>query len=89
MKKLGVPVVFDATHSIQLPGGLGSCSGGNREYVPLLARAAVAAGCSGVFLEVHPDPERAVCDGPNSWPLSRVYPLVNELLALAEVAYVC
>jgi 2-dehydro-3-deoxyphosphooctonate aldolase (KDO 8-P synthase) len=89
MKKLGVPVVFDATHSIQLPGGLGSCSGGNREYVPLLARAAVASGCSGVFLEVHPDPDKALCDGPNSWPLSRLHPLLNELLALAEVVHVC
>ena len=89
MSKLEVPVVFDATHSVQLPGGLGSCSGGNREFVPLLARAAVASGCNGIFLEVHPHPDRALCDGPNSWPLDRLPALVAQLIALAEVPHVC
>jgi len=89
MKKLNVPVVFDATHSAQLPGGLGQSSGGNREFVPLLARAAVAAGCNGVFMEVHPDPDRALCDGPNSWPLDRLHNLLAQLIALAEVPHVC
>jgi 2-dehydro-3-deoxyphosphooctonate aldolase (KDO 8-P synthase) len=77
-----VPVVFDATHSVQLPGGLGASSGGQREFVPVLARAAVAAGCQGVFLEVHPDPDRALCDGPNSWPLDRLPTLLAELKQL-------
>ncbi|MFO7875466.1 MAG: 3-deoxy-8-phosphooctulonate synthase [Desulfovermiculus sp.] len=89
MKKLDVPVVFDATHSVQLPGGHGQSSGGNREFVPLLARAAVAAGCNGVFMEVHPDPDRALCDGPNSWPLDRLHSLLSQLIALAEVPHVC
>ena len=89
MHKLEAKVVFDATHSVQLPGGQGTASGGNREFVPVLARAAVAAGCDGVFLEVHPDPDCALCDGPNSWPLDRTYPLLEHLVALAEVAYVC
>ena len=89
MKEFGVPVVFDATHSVQLPGGRGTASGGNREFVPVLARAAVAAGCDGVFLEVHPDPDRALCDGPNSWPLDRIYPLLEHLVSLAEVPHVC
>ncbi|MDZ7758988.1 MAG: 3-deoxy-8-phosphooctulonate synthase [Desulfovermiculus sp.] len=89
MGKLDVPVIFDATHSVQLPGGQGTCSGGNREFVPLLARAAVAAGCNGVFLEVHPDPERALCDGPNSWPLDRLHALLTHLIDLAEVPHVC
>lgn len=89
MHKLDVKVVFDATHSVQLPGGRGTASGGNREFVPVLARAAVAAGCNGVFLEVHPDPDCALCDGPNSWPLDRLYPLLEHLLSLAEVAHVC
>lgn len=89
MKKLDVPVVFDATHSVQLPGGHGQSSGGNREFVPLLARAAVAAGCNGVFMEVHPDPDQALCDGPNSWPLDRLPNLLTQLIALAEVPHVC
>jgi 2-dehydro-3-deoxyphosphooctonate aldolase (KDO 8-P synthase) len=82
MKDLDVPVVFDATHSVQLPGGKGGSSGGQREYVPVLARAAVAAGASGVFMETHPDPDQALCDGPNSLPLTAFKPLVKDLLAL-------
>lgn len=85
MKSLGHPVVFDATHSVQLPGGQGGASGGQREFVPTLARAAVAAGVDGLFLEVHPDPDKALCDGPNSWPLARLEPLLRELLALRSV----
>ncbi|MDP2941915.1 MAG: 3-deoxy-8-phosphooctulonate synthase, partial [Candidatus Omnitrophota bacterium] len=69
LAELGYPVVFDATHSTQLPGGLGKASGGERRFVPLLARAAVAAGCDGLFLEIHEKPESALCDGPNSIPL--------------------
>jgi 2-dehydro-3-deoxyphosphooctonate aldolase (KDO 8-P synthase) len=79
MKEFGYPVVFDATHSVQLPGGSGSCSGGQREFVGHLARAAVAAGADGVFVEVHPDPESALCDGPNSLPLNELSPLLAEL----------
>jgi len=89
MRGLGaptVPVVFDATHSVQLPGGLGGASGGQREYVPLLARAAVAAGCDGVFLEVHPDPDKALCDGPNSWPLDRLAGLLAQLKQLWDIS---
>jgi len=78
MRGFGAPVVFDATHSVQLPGGKGTASGGQREFVPVLARAAVAAGVSGVFMETHPDPEKALSDGPNAWPLARM----GELLAL-------
>ncbi|MCF8105415.1 MAG: 3-deoxy-8-phosphooctulonate synthase [Desulfohalobiaceae bacterium] len=85
MKEFGVPVVFDATHSVQLPGGQGKQSGGQREYVPLLARAAAAAGCDGVFMETHPDPDTALCDGPNMWPLSGVGKLFQELLAISRV----
>jgi 2-dehydro-3-deoxyphosphooctonate aldolase (KDO 8-P synthase) len=77
MRSTGAPVVFDATHSVQLPGGQGSASGGQREFVPVLSRAAVAAGVSGVFMETHPDPEKALSDGPNAWPLDRM----NSLLA--------
>ncbi|MFP4391322.1 MAG: 3-deoxy-8-phosphooctulonate synthase [Desulfohalobiaceae bacterium] len=88
MQETGYPVVFDATHSVQLPGGKGSASGGQREYVPLLARAAVAAGCQGVFMEVHPDPEQALCDGPNSQPLSGLERLLQELLALRGCLHV-
>jgi 2-dehydro-3-deoxyphosphooctonate aldolase (KDO 8-P synthase) len=76
MRATGVPVVFDATHSVQLPGGQGTASGGQREFVPVLARAAVAAGVSGLFMETHPDPARALSDGPNAWPLA----LMKELL---------
>lgn len=87
MKEFGVPVVFDATHSVQLPGGQGNRSGGQREYVPLLARAATAAGCDAVFMEIHPDPEAALCDGPNMWPLSRTKELFHELLAISRVRF--
>ncbi len=79
MKEYGFPVVFDATHSVQLPGGSGTCSGGQRQYVESLARAAVAAGATGVFLEIHPDPDSALCDGPNSLPLKQVRPLLTML----------
>lgn len=82
MHELGCPVVFDATHSVQLPGGKGTCSGGKREYVPLLAKAAVAAGCAGVFMEVHPEPDKALCDGPNSWPLSSALHLMQFLIRI-------
>lgn len=85
MKGFGVPVVMDATHSVQLPGGLGGSSGGQREYVPVLASAAVAAGADGVFMEVHPDPDKALCDGPNSLPLDQVEPLLVRLKALWEL----
>jgi 2-dehydro-3-deoxyphosphooctonate aldolase (KDO 8-P synthase) len=79
MKNFGFPVVFDATHSVQLPGGAGSSSGGQREFVGHLSRAAVAAGADGVFMEVHPHPESALCDGPNSIPLGEVRSLVSLL----------
>lgn len=79
MKNFGFPVVFDATHSVQLPGGSGTSSGGQREYAGYLARAAVAAGATGVFMEIHPDPDSALCDGPNSLPLEQVEPLVTLL----------
>jgi len=82
LRGLGCPVILDATHSVQLPGGQGTCSGGQREFVPLLARAGVAAGVDGIFLEVHPEPERALCDGPNSLPLQDVLPLWRSLRAL-------
>jgi len=79
MQDLGCPVVFDATHSIQLPGGAGTSSGGQREFAPVMARAAVAAGADAVFMEVHPDPDQAKCDGPNSLPLESLYDLIAEL----------
>jgi 2-dehydro-3-deoxyphosphooctonate aldolase (KDO 8-P synthase) len=79
MRSTGAPVVFDATHSVQLPGGQGSASGGQREFVPVLARAAVAAGVSGLFMETHPDPARALSDGPNAWPLGRMPSLLAVL----------
>ena len=82
MRDTGCPVVFDATHSVQLPGGQGTSSGGQREYVPLLARAAVASGISGLFIETHPDPDRALSDGPNAWPLDRMEALLTTLLAI-------
>jgi len=82
MRETGCPVVFDATHSVQLPGGQGTASGGQREFVPVLARAAVAAGVSGVFMETHPDPDAALCDGPNAWPLDRVAVLLEQLQAI-------
>jgi 2-dehydro-3-deoxyphosphooctonate aldolase (KDO 8-P synthase) len=82
MRDTGCPVVFDATHSVQLPGGQGTCSGGQREHVPVLARAAVAAGISGLFMETHPKPEEALSDGPNSWPLHRMQELLEVLLTI-------
>ena len=82
MGLLGYPVIFDATHSVQLPGGGGWVSGGNREFVPVLAKAAVAAGANGLFLEVHFEPDKALCDGPNSWPLGQLEPLLRSLLAI-------
>jgi len=84
MREHGCPVVFDATHSVQLPGGGGAASGGRREFVAPLARAAVAAGVDAVFLEVHPDPDRARCDGPNSLPLDELRPLLRTLLAIHD-----
>lgn len=85
MKRTGCPVVFDATHSVQQPGGLGTSSGGDREMVPTLARAAVAVGVAGVFLETHPDPDRALSDGPNSWPLGKMEDLLGWLVELDAV----
>jgi 2-dehydro-3-deoxyphosphooctonate aldolase (KDO 8-P synthase) len=82
MRATGCPVVFDATHSVQLPGGKGTASGGQREFVPVLARAAVAAGVSGLFMETHPDPDKALSDGPNAWPLARMEPLLTTLVQL-------
>jgi 2-dehydro-3-deoxyphosphooctonate aldolase (KDO 8-P synthase) len=82
MRATGCPVVFDATHSVQLPGGKGTASGGQREFVPVLARAAVAAGVSGIFMETHPDPDKALSDGPNAWPLARMEPLLTTLVQL-------
>jgi len=79
MRETGAPVVYDATHSVQLPGGKGSSSGGQREHVPVLARAAVAAGVSGLFMETHPDPANAKSDGPNSWPMHDIEPLLKTL----------
>jgi len=79
MRETGCPVVFDATHSVQLPGGKGDASGGQREFVPVLARAAVAAGVAGVFMETHPDPARALSDGPNAWPLDRMRALLTVM----------
>ena len=79
MRSTGCPVVFDATHSVQLPGGKGSASGGQREFIPVLARAAVAAGVSGLFMETHPDPDKALSDGPNAWPLGQMEALLTTL----------
>lgn len=96
MRNTDCPVVFDATHSVQLPGGEGSSSGGRREFIPVLARAAVAAGVSGLFMETHPNPEKALSDGPNAWPLGQLQPLLETLIRLdgtvksgdfAETAY--
>jgi len=85
MRDTGCPVVFDATHSVQLPGGQGDRSGGQREFVPVLARAAVAAGVAGVFLETHPEPDKAFSDGPNAWPLDQLEPLLEKLLAIDAI----
>ena len=82
MRATGCPVVFDATHSVQLPGGQGDASGGQREFVPVLARAAVAAGVAGLFMETHPDPAKALSDGPNAWPLDRMGSLLTTLVEL-------
>ena len=82
MRATGCPVVFDATHSVQLPGGQGNSSGGQREFVPVLARAAVAAGVAGIFMETHPDPSKALSDGPNAWPLDRMKSLLATLKEL-------
>jgi 2-dehydro-3-deoxyphosphooctonate aldolase (KDO 8-P synthase) len=84
MRETGCPVVFDATHSVQLPGGQGSSSGGQREFVPVLARSAVAAGISGLFMETHPDPTQALSDGPNAWPLEMMAALLETLKTLDE-----
>jgi 2-dehydro-3-deoxyphosphooctonate aldolase (KDO 8-P synthase) len=85
MRETNCPVVFDATHSVQLPGGQGTSSGGQREFVPVLARAAVATGVAGVFMETHPNPEKALSDGPNAWPLHLMRPLLETLKALDEL----
>ncbi len=85
MRETGCPVVFDATHSVQLPGGLGNATGGQREFVPLLARAAIAAGISGIFMETHPDPDRAPSDGPNMWPLGKIEKLLGYLKEIDAV----
>ena len=86
MRETNCPVVFDATHSVQLPGGQGTSSGGQREFVPVLARAAVAVGIAGVFMETHPDPDKALSDGPNAWPLGKMEALLETLLALDAIA---
>ncbi|HLD14240.1 MAG TPA: 3-deoxy-8-phosphooctulonate synthase [Burkholderiales bacterium] len=85
LRETGCPVVFDATHSVQLPGGQGTKSGGQREFVPVLARAAVAAGIAGIFMETHPNPEQALSDGPNAWPLARMKALLQTLKELDTV----
>jgi 2-dehydro-3-deoxyphosphooctonate aldolase (KDO 8-P synthase) len=86
MRETGCPVVFDATHSVQLPGGQGTSSGGQREFIPVLARAAVAVGISGLFMETHPVPEKALSDGPNAWPLAEMEGLLTTLKALDEIS---
>lgn len=86
MRENGVPVIFDATHSVQLPGGLGDASGGMREYVPTLSLAAAAAGIDGLFLEVHPDPDKGKSDGPNMWPLSQLKDLLKKVMAISVIA---
>jgi len=85
LKETNCPVVFDATHSVQLPGGQGEASGGQREFIPLLARAAIAVGVSGIFIETHPNPDKALSDGPNSWPLGEMERLLETLKSLDEV----
>ena len=84
MRESGAPVVFDATHSVQMPGGAGKVSGGQREYVPILARAAVAVGISGIFMETHPNPQNALSDGPNSWPLAEMKTLLEVLKGIDQ-----
>jgi 2-dehydro-3-deoxyphosphooctonate aldolase (KDO 8-P synthase) len=85
LRQTGYPVIYDVTHSLQLPGGLGTASGGQREYIPPLARAGVAAGVDGLFMEVHPDPSEALCDGPNSQPLKELGPLLEQLMTLDRI----
>ena len=85
MRSLGYPVVFDATHAVQLPGAQGGSSGGERRFIPHLARAAAAAGCDALFLEVHPNPEKALCDGPNQWPLEELPALLEPVLAIDRI----
>ncbi len=85
MRGTGSPVVFDATHSVQQPGGLGSSSGGRREFIPVLARAAAAAGVAGFFMETHPDPSKALSDGPNAWPLDKMRPLLETLMSIDSI----
>jgi 2-dehydro-3-deoxyphosphooctonate aldolase (KDO 8-P synthase) len=85
MRDTNCPVVFDATHSVQLPGGQGDSTGGQREFIPVLARAAIAVGISGLFMETHPNPEKALSDGPNSWPLSKMKSLLENLKRLDEI----
>ncbi len=85
LAQTGCPVVFDATHSVQLPGGNGTSSGGQREFVPVLARAAVAAGISGLFMETHPNPDKALSDGPNSWPLDKMFELISQLVEIDNI----
>jgi 2-dehydro-3-deoxyphosphooctonate aldolase (KDO 8-P synthase) len=82
MQDTGWPVIFDATHSIQLPGGAGTSSGGQREFAPILAKAAVAAGADGIFMEVHTDPDKALCDGPNSLKIDTLFELLPQLKAI-------
>ena len=89
MRDFQTPIIFDATHSVQLPGAQGCASGGERRFVPILARAAVAAGVDGVFLETHPDPDKALCDGPNSWPLDALPALFQDLRAHWSVSHAC
>ena len=85
MRKFGYPVIFDATHSVQIPGGKGTCSGGQSEFIVPLARAAVAFGCDGIFLEVHPTPKKALCDGANSLQLSKLADLLKDLVKINKV----
>ena len=82
---MDVPVIFDATHSVQLPGGAGGSSAGERQFVPVLSKAAIAAGANGLFMETHPKPDEALCDGPNSWPLAQIEPLLESLAELDAV----
>ncbi len=89
MRDTGCPVVYDATHSVQLPGGKGASSDGQRNYIPALARAAVATGIAGIFLETHPDPDNAKSDGPNSWPLSQMENLLQTLMNIDRTVKAC
>lgn len=85
MRETKVPVIYDATHSVQLPGGKGNASDGQREFIPVLARAAVAAGISGIFMETHPNPNKALSDGPNAWPIQKIKPLLKQLQAIDNI----